>query len=340
MSRGHASRVMGVVSAGWLLGACGGDKSTSSGSGASEGTSTSASEATESASSGAGPTTGEAQWRRICDGSQELRLAARRLTGRFELITSIGVELGASYLYVRGDCRYWVASESRPELPGMFDRVNWQVTRTGVLTPELEQELSQSLLFDRWSERAGDYGDNDEGAANYFYSDGEASVRCGHDCSGGQDPPPELAGLNDVAAAWFESLWDAGEPMAPADPVTVDLIAPEVEGDLPVTETWTCAVPWPFDLDPASISHDGKTVIEPVATRPIHDPELAAELRALRDALFVAPVLEACDPLAGGGPLAYYLPSAPTLPLLLWIRDRVPLEAELGGITLPWPPKP
>lgn len=316
---------------GGVLGACGGDKGSDTESGATEGTSTGVTEGTSA---------GGAEWRRICDGSQELRLAVRVNGNEFVQTTSIAHELGTSYLYVRGDCRYWVASRSRPSQPSQFHAENWQLTRTGVLTPELEQALSLSLLYDRWPAVAGDYGSLDEGASNYLYSDGEASLRCSHDCSWGVDPPLEFAGVNEAARGWFESLWDAGEPMAASEPVAIELIAPVVESDLPVTETWTCAVPWPFALDPASISHDGQTHVGPIASRPIVDPALAAELRALRDAQFADEPPDACNPLLISDSWVFFLPSAPNLPLLMWIRDRLPLEAEDGGVPLPPPPPP
>ncbi|WP_434419405.1 hypothetical protein [Nannocystis pusilla] len=130
MSPGRARRGMAIVLGG-VLGACGGDKGSETESGATDATFTGATE---------GPTTGltagEAEWRRICDGSQELRLAVRADGNVFIPTTSIAHELGRSYLYVRGDCRYWVASRARPELPARFNADNWQVTRTGVLTPE------------------------------------------------------------------------------------------------------------------------------------------------------------------------------------------------------------
>jgi hypothetical protein len=308
---------------------CGDDKQTSESASAGEtttsGAMTSSGEGTEM------PTTGEAAWRRICDGSQSLRLAVHQ-GGGGDNITSIAYELGRAYLYVRGDCRYWVVTGERPEVPGSNLNDDWQFTRTGVLAPDVEQALSQELHYDQWTALAGNYGSGESDGGATIYSDGESTLWCDHACGSGPGPVPELALLNVIASNWLLPLWDAGEPLGPADPIQLDVLA--TEEPEPVEGT-ACALEWPFDLDPATIA---RVPFEEQSSRPIVDPELAQQLRALRDDHLAQLPPDPCNPLFSYGGLIYFRPSAPLTRLHLWFRDRLPLEQSGGGIPLPPPP--
>src|SRR5690242_4175401 len=58
--------------------------------------------------------------RPICDGSKEIRFAVRIMGGGTQRPPSMMTNLGIAYLYIRGDCRYWVN-------PGVY--FQWDETR-------------------------------------------------------------------------------------------------------------------------------------------------------------------------------------------------------------------
>ena len=276
-----------------------------------------------------------AGWRRICDGSQELKLAVR--TGGFEGgSTYLANELGRSYLYVRGDCTYWVATVSQPKNPDGFTLSAWQVTHAGTLTPAAEQELSQELLYDRWPELAGHYRfPTNPGGLVIEYSDGEATIVCDLACSQEVDAPQELKDLTAVANTWMDRLWDLGEGVAAGEPLRVDVLRTSFDGAPPLTDD-PCARVWEFDLDPAAVARGPD---DAPASHLVSDAAVVSEMRALRDDYLAGLPEPACNYVFQDGALLLYQAAAPMVALSLWMRDGVPFETVDGRIALPPPPK-
>ena len=146
------------------------------------------------------PAAGE--WRRICDGSDELRLAFRAAGGGGWCARGcLFFELGPTFLYVRGDCQYWV-SES-------FEGVWTGRARTGRLSAEDEDALSRALNFDAWPELAHERaGATVEGGSTF--SDGTSSIQF---APGVSSDPVELIEADEAIGGWLKRLWDDGEAM-------------------------------------------------------------------------------------------------------------------------------
>jgi len=277
--------------------------------------------------------TGPADWRRICDGSQDLKLAVRR--GGYEGgNTFIAHELGQPYLYVRGDCHYWTAA-GQPQNPEGFTLNDWQVTHAGILTSTMEEELSRELLYDRWLELAGHYMFPNPGGYLIEYSDGTSTIRCDLACSSEVNAPQELKDLTPVVNRRIQRLWDEGTELDLADPVRIDLR--RVSGARPLTEE-PCALEWPFDLDPAAVARDD--VDDPSSpSRLVTDRIFASEIRSLRDQYLAGSVPEgSCNLLLEDSSFLFYEAADPMTVLDLWMRDAVPLENADGRIPLPEPP--
>lgn len=268
---------------------------------------------------------GDGGWRRICDGSVDLTLAMRGV-GHEGVNTMIAHELGIPFLYVRGDCRYWVV-DAFPET-----LTDWKVARTGTLTLEREEQLSRALHFDRWGELAGLYdAPGNPGGYERQYSDGVSTIRCELNCSTDVDAPQEVMDLTAVSAGWFASLWEAAEPLAATAPMRVDIVRVE----LPEPIDNPCFVEWPFPLPPGPLSRDMDTPL-PWSSRLIEDAAMASQLRALREQYITNDLPDGtCNPVLGDGPMAFFEASAPHVAYSLWTRDAVPLQQPGSGIPLP-----
>jgi hypothetical protein len=265
------------------------------------------------------------EWRRICDGSLGLKLAVR-LVGHEQVPTEIGHELGSESLYIRGDCRYWASAPAMSSLP------DWQVTRTGLLTAEREEQLSRALHYARWGELAGLYlGPGNPGGYEIQYSDSVSTIRCELGCTSDVDAPDELMALTAVARDWSRRLWDEGEPLGAEDPLRVDIL--RVELPEPVVDNH-CAREWPFSFDPTPLARGMNDSL--LSSRLLADGASAAELRALREQHLSGAVPPGtCNPPLQNSPFVFYEPAAPNVALSLWMRDAVPLEVAAGGVPLP-----
>jgi hypothetical protein len=89
------------------------------------------------------------------------------------------VENGVTFLFVRGDCRYW--------LFGVGTRDVNQATREGVLDPSQEAWLHDRLAFDQWPQLAGTYGKRPlDPILPDVLSDGSNAIRCYAVCALGE----------------------------------------------------------------------------------------------------------------------------------------------------------
>jgi hypothetical protein len=288
-----------------------------------------------SASSEDGDSTGAIVPRKICDGSNALRLVIREGAsdgpggdGGMVFFTWLYTQIGTRYLYVRGDCRYWVV----PFQP--YQRVP---AHTGVLDDAEADALSLELGYDRWPVLEGTYSGSGAGGFVVF-SDTSATLRCADACDGfvGTD---ELRGW---AARWddlVDELYAQGEPVAASDPLRVDGHYTELAPDGPMPE---CTFDWPFSFDPttAGVSPPPYPKNEPAITRshPVTDPAVAAEIRAYWDDYTAAyEPGEMCSIEWLSGRFLFIAPDDPQATISMWIRDAVPFENEDGLVPVPMP---
>jgi hypothetical protein len=83
--------------------------------------------------------------RRICDGSAGIRLAVGYWGGGMPYpYTSVLSELGYDFLYVDGNCHYWVHAP----LSVADEHYLWRPYREGTLTPADEQRLHDAVSYD------------------------------------------------------------------------------------------------------------------------------------------------------------------------------------------------
>jgi hypothetical protein len=77
----------------------------------------------------------------VCDGSGSLRLAMARLSSfdRLQPGSQVLFENGSPFLYVDGNCRYWVQSDD-----------GWAGSRSGVLTPSQASQLEADTHYADW----------------------------------------------------------------------------------------------------------------------------------------------------------------------------------------------
>jgi hypothetical protein len=234
--------------------------------------------------------------RRLCDGSDHLRLAFFAGGGgppSGPPYTLYG-EVGSSYLYVDGHCRYWVDDPEDYRLSG----------RTGVLDAALEERLTRELHYQSWPALAGPYACQTPPPPDSGWSgfrDATYEVSCASSCGA-----PEIAAACTAQPTLAHELFDRGVPLD--GPVRLYLVASSSAPPDPVTEHT-----WPLASDPVTLASDES--VTPVAVR-IDDLADADTLRRLK---------------AEAIPASTYIPyvaihrdGAP--PFQLWVRDVLPFE--------------
>jgi hypothetical protein len=244
----------------------------------------------------------------LCDGSQDLRLAWFLSASGGVLRTPFQIEAGFSYLYVRGDCQYWVL-------------ISGLESHHGVLDAEQEAALADLVHYDDWdglTERWPDPGWDD--VALMVVDDGhsEFSIGCLGECPVAPEPVREMqAAYRDE----LQQLWDAGERWT--GPMRL-LAARVPEGDEPDAKF---VVPWTVDLDLASVAVDFVEMGEEVGMSVlVDDPATLTQLRQFSD--------EHADALEQF--TDFHVEVEPGVIYELYVRDAVPLEGEDGLIPRLW----
>ena len=246
----------------------------------------------------------------LCDGSQDLRLAWF-VGGGGQVVTEMQRELGFAYLYVRGDCRYWVLPYQGP--PALDVRE----ARTGVLDAGEAAELAEMLDYgnlaalaaEDWPQQGGE-----DGPTNFLH-DGEDLIACTDTCLGA---PESVQTMTTAGPDYFLELWEAGEPMSDA-PMRIQarFLGGAPTDDVPV---WDLGLDLSeVDTTPIELSMQGTSTL-------VDDPEIAAALRQFR----------AQNPEA----TAYYEPIVVNDSggaYEVFVRDALPLENEQGLIAWPSP---
>lgn len=243
----------------------------------------------------------------LCDGSQDLRLAWFLSNAGGLLRTPFQIELGFSYLYVRGDCQYWVLTAGLE-------------SHHGVLDDEQETALAELVRYEDWdglTQIWPDPGWDDVPLMVVDDGHGEFSIGCLGECPVAPEP------VQDMRAAYrdeLERMWDAGEPsMGP-----MRLLAAQVpDGDSPDS---MFVVPWTVDLDLATVAVEMQDMEEVGMSALIDDPLTLAQLYEFRD--------EHVDALEQF--TDFYVEVEPGVIYELYLRDAVPFEGADGLIPRFW----
>ncbi len=232
-----------VVSALWVLCAAslacgGGGVDATSDSDASVTGDVDASDSTDSAATTDGA---DAEPDEICDGSAGLRFAMYLPTSveRVEPASYVLWENGARFLFVFGDCSYWV---SGPDNPTRSERY-----RSGQLAQEDAQALAQTFHFGRWRDMAltGYWHPSPEDfdlPTTVFY-DGVDIVVCSGGCNA-LGVRAEVHAMRDAEQGWIETLWTAGSSQdGPLRVVAVRIADDDPTYDAVPAASWPLATP-------------------------------------------------------------------------------------------------
>lgn len=244
----------------------------------------------------------------ICDGSQDLRLAWFLSYGGGSVRTAFQYESGFYYLYVRGDCHYWVLPYRQSSNP------LWIETHTGALDPQQEAELVELLRYGAWDGLLGLWREPDSyDAAVLRVHDGhsESGIACVGECP----PAPQIVhDIRNAHKAQLKHWWDLGEPST--GPIRVLAVA------TPEGENTVAPVPWTVDLDLALLTVDYEQSFCKGASKPIDDPAIAAALREFR-AEHAKALQDFVD---------FYVETESGEVYELYLRDGLPFEDEHGLI--------
>jgi hypothetical protein len=244
----------------------------------------------------------------LCDGSQDLRLAWFLSASGGQLRTPFQIELGFSYLYVRGDCHYWVSTSALD-------------SHHGVLDADQEAALTELVHYGDWdglTERWPDPGWWDVPLMVVDDGHGEHMIGCLGECPVAPEP------VRDMQAAYREELelmWEDGEPSM--EPMRL-LAARVPDGDSPDP---MFVVPWTVDFDLESVAVDFVEMGEEVGMSAlVDDPTTLAQLREFGD--------EHADALEQFSD--FYVEVEPGVIYELYLRDAVPFEGGDGLIARFW----
>jgi hypothetical protein len=135
----------------------------------------------------------------ICDGTTNLRLVYVALRGFASYGSSFTDRYGSTYLTVDGTCRYWASSDT---LNGL---------RSGVLSPDTANELSNELHFGRYSTAEG-YRDQDQcpDAGPAFLRDSTGTIS--RPFCGMENAPRVVREAFARGSSLAQELAEAGEP--------------------------------------------------------------------------------------------------------------------------------
>lgn len=199
--------------------------------------------------------------RRICDGSDEVRLAVRVMAkpGRVRAYNQPLYELGTSFLYVDGRCHYWV------QAPAVDDSYAlWRGYREGVLSEEQEGRLHDLASYNDVSRGIRCEGALATDGSPLAVWDGRGERYCN--------------GQADVEIDWpmRTELYELGTELS--GPMRIEVGQDAVPPDKAVVYDWPLAAsPEAYEISYGdALSGFGRSKL-------VSDPADTAALRALRD---------------------------------------------------------
>jgi len=244
----------------------------------------------------------------ICDGSQDLRLAWFLSFNGGSVRTEFQYEVGFYYLYVRGDCHYWVVP------PPTGGDPMWIETHTGVIDDQQEAALVELLHYGDWDDLLGVWlepGSSDASIMRVHDGHSESGVGCVGECPGA---PQAVQDMRNAFSEQLRSWWDSGEPST--GPMRVLAVA------TPEGENTTDPVPWTVDLDLEELAVTYEQSFCRGMSKRVDDPTTVAALREFR--------AEHADGLQDF--VDFYVEVEPGVMYELYLRDSLPFEDEFGLI--------
>lgn len=279
-------------------------------------------EGAESEESGGSDESGESgELVRICDGSDNLRLAARVEVGGL-VESELLYEVGFTYLYVNGHCEFWVRSDT-----GEYDVVASD-THHGTIATVAEEEIRDALHYSDWADLAGTYAASGYDLPTNVFSDFHDRISCYGSCAEAMGAvPDDVKQLDENARTLSEDLYATADPWLGGMRVTVFAL-PGVGDDVDA-----CSIDWPFSWSPETIARPIDEFQDQVGLGfLVDDMEDATMLRDLR-----------AQYRGGGGPSGacagqwngtWVLFRLGTAHYSLYMRDALPFEDATGLIAL------
>jgi hypothetical protein len=253
---------------------------------------------------------------KICDGTADLRFAAR-IVGRYGLQPDMMAQIGASYLYVRGDCVYWVNTQV-----GAYVQ-----TKQGQLSDDDERSLSADFGYGNWDVLQSSYVGSGPSHSSLILYDGRRSVACAEEACNPYGPDMGhtlVSRLEPAFRTWLQVLDAQGSPFSG----NIRALVRSFESRETVADAkmgmylvkW--AFSWPLASLAGTFESDGSVCAM----------ARADDLRSLRDKFVVGGAvivpgsnirLESFVVQDGDNDHTYNE---------LWFRDFLPLEQDGGGI--------
>lgn len=242
----------------------------------------------------------------ICNGSQELRLAARLVGGGPQIPGGeLLSENGFLFLYVRGDCRAWVKESD-----------SWGTVRSLDLGQERASRLFEALELSSWHAARGIYSGGSFDAADWVLATPATRIECRTGCAG-SGVPSAVTTITARLVAQISVLADAGTPL---DGAVRFLAVRDEQGRIPGPLDWPLATP-----ELATVAHDMDEPPTPGRGLAVTDPEDARVLRELVSSSQATRRLYGILPVKDGAGATYDL----------FVRDMLPFESDAGLVALP-----
>jgi hypothetical protein len=208
---------------------------------------------------------GTSPTRRICDGSSDIRLAYRWASASAMVLdyTRVLSELGFGFLYVDGNCHYWIQEPARPNAAD--DYLTWRSYREGQLGEGQESRLHDAVSYDDPSTLPECSVTTTSDAPVVQLWDGATVHSCPGRLSTEWDWPMR------------DELFQMGKAMT--GPVRIE-VGERLPTDVP---EFALIYPWPLTESPSAYVTPESLSGASGQSRLIGDPAEAAALRSLRD---------------------------------------------------------
>jgi len=260
----------------------------------------------------------------LCDGSDGLRFSAVVVAGNVNPEQLVRWELGARFLFVQGNCKYWV---SGPNVPTLFEHYH-----TGTLSDAERVALQDAFLWGHWEED-GLIGHWVRGAGEFdlssvLFQSPEGEIVCDGGC-GAESNPPEVFQIRDAVQPMVEQLWNSGQAYEGALRIQATVDRGALSGLEPAI--------WPLDwsLSEIVIEPEEEGYLQPGMSTLVSDPDESLALRAMWDDYNSSmPSLSSLWKRLGALPVED--PRAPDILFGVVMRDTLPFEEDNGLVTLPW----
>jgi hypothetical protein len=255
---------------------------------------------------------------KICDGTSELRFAAR-IAGRYSAQPDMMAQIGMAYLYVRGDCVYWVNTRV-----GGFAQ-----TKQGRLSEDDELRLSADFGYGNWDVLQSSYAGGGPSETTLVLYDGSRIVACAEEaCSPyGADMGRTLVSrLEPAFYAWLQTL--DGQGSAFLGDIRALVRSFEGPEDVAFAKMGMYLIRWPYTWPLGSLASTFESSGSVCAMA------RADDLRSLRDKFVSGGAVSVPGSSVRHESFAVQDGDNVHTYNELWFRDFIPLEQDGGGIPL------